>query len=629
MLLLQILRIAGWAAAAAAVVYSIISLGRRVGIERRGRKEVLPGGTVSSKEADAAGWRVHGKDALSSAAHFLFVIGLVAGVTGHAASPFREIPGVIGLLAGIAAAAAFYGGALLLSTGSLIPLARRLGGRGTRFTRGAADVAPLLSQILLGASGAFYYGALWSESSVLQAVSGVFHSLTAAFFIACISDSKLYHILGFSRLMRAGIPRLTGVLPRDPGVDALRGSEGAETVRIGLSGLEDLTSLQRIEASACISCGLCDQACPAAGKGGLSPKRLTRAQAELMIAKGTKAGGEFSMRLLEETAACTHCYACETACPFSIRKVDRVAGLRRYAVLEKGRVPPLQKQALRNVEKSGNTLDMDPEARRRLLKEAGIPILGGERPDYVLWLGCQAAYDPRMRPAVLAVAEMLRASGAKLAALEEEACCGELPRRIGEENLFLDLVRKNAEAFSGLNGIPILTLCPHCAVSLGRDYAEIGARVKAVHYTEILGRLAAGTGMAPAPAARPLRVAYHDSCYVAKLLGVVEEPRGFLGRERPDVELVRLEREGADALCCGGGGGGMLMDEKPEDRMALRVIDELTRKKADVLLVSCPNCLALYGDAAAFRGSGIRVMDLAEFAALPRGIRAAEGARQG
>jgi len=595
MSIVLILRLAGWAAAAAAVMFSVVTISRRNSAVRRGRAEPPDAVLLTPAEADARCRSVMERDGAAALAHRLTVVGLMAGVMGHAFSPLREVPGFAGTVSVVVAGVAFLGGAALLTAGSLIPMARRLAGRTGRFTRLASDLAPLAAQILVAASGAFYFMASLTPSEELRTACSIFHDFSMASFLAVFTSTKLYHVIGFLTLKKAGIPRLTGVLPRDPGVDALRASEEPESVRIGLSGIEDLSSRQRAETLACVSCGLCDAACPAARSGkGLSPMRLTLARAS-------------------ETEACTACYACETACPLSIRKVERVVAVRRHALLEGGSASPAQARALRNIERTGNLLGMDPGVRLRLLEEAGVPILDGERPDYVLWLGCQAAGDPRMRSVVKALAGLLKASGRKVAAFETESCCGDLARRIGEENLFLDLVQANAAMFSRLEGVPIVTACPHCAVSIGREYPALGVDVKAVHYTEILGKLGAGGPDVPA-AAGPFRVAYHDSCLVSRVLGVVEEPRAFLRRVRPDAELVALSEEGVGTLCCGGGGGRILAEEAPGERIAVRTVEEAAAKGADALLVSCPNCLAMFTDAAALRAPGLRVMDLAELA---------------
>jgi Fe-S oxidoreductase len=624
--LFLVLRIIGLAAAAVAVLYCIVSVSRRMRAERGGREEGASVLRLSAADAEAQARSVHTREAASSIAHLLTVIGLIAGVAGHAFSPLREAPGALGGIGAALEAVGFLGGASALIIGSLMSMARRIAGKNARFTHSAADMMPLLSQVLVGASGVFYWYAAGSGSGALSAASGMFHDFSMAFFVVCFCRTKLYHALGWLRLKRAGIPKLTGILPRDPGVEALRASGAPDSVRIGFSGLEDLTRLQRTEASACTSCGLCDAACPAAQTGkGLSPKRLTLAQSDLV--KGGAAGARgLSTALMDAVGACTDCYACETACTFAIRKVDRITGIRRHAVLEKGIMSAQHRGALRNIERTGNLLGMDAGDRIRLLADAGIPFLGGSRPDYVLWLGCQAAYDLRMRSAVRAVAELLRSSGKTMAALETEGCCGDFARRIGEENLFLDMVQANAEVFSRLQGIPILTVCPHCAVSLGREYPELGVNVKAVHYTEILGDLSperAPAARTAAPAGlpedrRPLRVAYHDSCYIARVLGIVDGPRRFVERALPGVEIVSLENEGMETLCCGGGGGRIFSEEKPAERISVRTIDECAAKKADVLLVSCPTCLAMYADAASFRASGVRVMDLMELALLGR-----------
>lgn len=156
------------------------------------------------------------------------------------------------------------------------------------------------------------------------------------------------------------------------------------------------------------------------------------------------------------------------------------------------------------------------------------------------------------------------------------------------------------------------------------EYPDFGVKVNAFHYTEILPELAGdafnggdgnGNGK-PKP-----KVAYHDSCYLARLCGVFEQPREFLLLARPEVTAVTLDSEGAETLCCGGGGGRASAEEDRDSRISLLKIAQVKAKGVDVLLTSCPYRLSMFADSAAMEETGIRVADLLEFAMEAGGAR--------
>jgi Fe-S oxidoreductase len=254
----------------------------------------------------------------------------------------------------------------------------------------------------------------------------------------------------FFAVKRQGIPRMTGTLPKDRGVEEAVASGSVEGIRIGLGGLEDLSRAQRLEADACVSCGLCDEACPASLVGKqLSPMRLTEAQRDLMNAAMSRGGDEKVSKDIRAMADdCTNCYACETACPLFIRKVDRISALRRKRLLEEGEALPQWRAVLKNCERKGNIFGMDGKVRLDLLEAASIPLLASaDDCDYLVWLGCYGAFDPRMRKAVMALSALVRRAGKKIAAFETESCCGDMARRIGDEYLFREMVERNSRLF--------------------------------------------------------------------------------------------------------------------------------------------------------------------------------------
>jgi len=58
----------------------------------------------------------------------------------------------------------------------------------------------------------------------------------------------------------------------------------------------------------------------------------------------------------------------------------------------------------------------------------------------LLWLGCFGSFDDRGRKIAEAMVRILKAAGFKFAVLgEEERCCGDSARRLGNEYLFQTL----------------------------------------------------------------------------------------------------------------------------------------------------------------------------------------------
>ncbi len=70
---------------------------------------------------------------------------------------------------------------------------------------------------------------------------------------------------------------------------------------------------------------------------------------------------------------------------------------------------------------------------------------------------------------------------------EEEACCGNEIRRIGETGLFDELREENTEVLKEYGVREIIALSPHCMNALKKEYGELGIKVS--HYTEVLARL--------------------------------------------------------------------------------------------------------------------------------------------
>jgi Fe-S oxidoreductase len=115
--------------------------------------------------------------------------------------------------------------------------------------------------------------------------------------------------------------------------------------------------------------------------------------------------------------------------------------------------------------------------------------------------------------------------------------------------------------------------------------------------------------------AEPLRVTFHDPCYLGRHNKDYLTPRAVLGA-LPGLELAEMDRAMGDALCCGGGGGNFFTDVLGggADSSCRVRVREAAETGAQVLAVACPKCAKMFDDAIKVENleDGLRVMDLAE-----------------
>ena len=86
-----------------------------------------------------------------------------------------------------------------------------------------------------------------------------------------------------------------------------------------------------------------------------------------------------------------------------------------------------------------------------------------------------------------ATAVILKAAGVNFAILgQEEVCCGEPARRLGNEYLFQMQAAKNIELFKKYNVKKIVTSCPHCFNTIKNEYPQFGGEFDVVHHSQLI-----------------------------------------------------------------------------------------------------------------------------------------------
>lgn len=215
--------------------------------------------------------------------------------------------------------------------------------------------------------------------------------------------------------------------------------------------------------------------------------------------------------------------------------------------------------------------------------------------------------------------KILKAAGVDFAVMAEERCHGEFARRLGEEYLYQTAAQENIGNFSQYDFERILTACPHCFNTLKNEYPAFeGFAWPVVSHAVFIDELMK-TGRLPGVKAEGLRAVYHDPCYLARINGIVDEPRSVLNAVCAELKSPAESRE--RTLCCGAGGGQMWIDRHGSDAVNVIRLKDLRAAGSDTVAVACPHCLTMLESAKAVTkdADDVRISDIAEIvaAALP------------
>jgi len=450
------------------------------------------------------------------------------------------------------------------------------------------------------------------------------HVVVAFAILAAIPGVMFDHLVVLPVEMILQDAREPGKLTKPFDLPAIMAEDGdLEGVAAGLTNPAGLPWERRFMLDACIDCGRCEAVCPANAAGRpLSPRvliqTLGRDLRETIAAGAAPDDDVFTRGVVEEATAwsCLTCGACARECPALIDQPGIVVELRRRLV-EVGQVPERQAGVLEAVERNQNPLGLPSYQRTEWAAGLDLPLAGSEEaPEYLYWIGCMAAYDPRVKSVAEAMVKILRHAGVSFVVLgEEERCCGEAQRKLGDEAGFQMRVMENLALFEAAGTTKVLTHCPHCLATFTKDYPDFGAGLEVVHHSQLLAELIAA-GRVPASAAGDLgTVTYHDPCNLARLGGVMDQPRAVC-RAVAGPQFIELGKSRDKSFCCGGGGANYFYRVPEERSVSSLRLGQATEAGATTVATACPFCTAMLEDAARSAGDGApRIADLAELVA--------------
>ncbi len=469
-----------------------------------------------------------------------------------------------------------------------------------------------------GGAGAIHLGLWWV------------HAVLALGLIAAFPYTRLLHSIAGAITVATSTQQLGVMTP-------ISIQEVEDTGVVGAGRVTDLTRRKMMELDACVSCGRCQDACPAyeAGKP-LSPRdvvqdihgHLDRIRLPLLPQRGVGAAECKLAPLISDTIAdetvwsCTTCHMCDDVCPLGVSPLDLITELRRNRVGE-GRLRGAPAAALQKMHRSGNPWGLPAAERFTWARGLDVPVAGdGGSFEVLYWVGCAAAYDRRAQGVTRAFVKLLKAANVSFAVLgSSERCTGESARRMGDEFLFQELAQANLNMLNGNKVRKIVTHCPHCLNSFKNDYPQLGGRFEVIHHSQFLARLLDEEKLPlqrRALTGHGRRLTYHDPCYLARVNGVVEAPRRLIelyNSIQGGEALLEMPRHGRLTSCCGAGGGRMWFDDAADQRVGVSRVKEALDTGADTVAVACPFCMLMTSDGIAAEDGKVQVRDIAELLA--------------
>jgi Fe-S oxidoreductase len=291
--------------------------------------------------------------------------------------------------------------------------------------------------------------------------------------------------------------------------------------------------------------------------------------------------------------------------------------MRRNLVEMKAKFPEELKLFFENMEQRSNPWGMAPAERTKWAQDIEVKPFEAGKTEYLFFVGCAGAFDPRNRQTTISMAKILDKAGVSWGTLgRDEQCCGDSLRRLGNEFVFDQIAKSNLKTFNDKKVTKIISQCPHCYNVLKNDYKQYGASYEVVHHTEFINSLLKQSKLKLKNAGGLGNIVYHDSCYLGRYNQIYEAPRNVISAATGKAP-TEMDRHNDKGFCCGAGGGRMWMEEHEGKLINVERVEQALEKKPDTVCVACPYCMTMFDDGLKDKEAAdkVQVLDLAEIVA--------------
>ncbi len=396
--------------------------------------------------------------------------------------------------------------------------------------------------------------------------------------------------------------------------------------------VDRLTRLQKTFIDTCSHCAVCADACPTYVESGekhrLIPgeklaylhKLVDAQQALLRRLFGPKPvdAEELSERA-NDLFTCTLCGRCTTFCSFGM-DLHSLWPTFRATVHDVGFIPESIKSVEEKLRDKKDPYGMGPSNREswvNSLDSIDVPI--NKEAKVLYFVGCNAALKKENNNIPISLAKILNHVGEDWTILgKDEVCCGSPALMSGDVKTAKELLQTNVEKIESLGVKTLVTGCAEGYRIFRREYPHLLnklPRFKVLHAVELINQYIAEGKLKLKQIDQ--RTTYHDPCDLARLGGVLEEPRTVLREltENFDENFIELPENKNNSRCCGGGGLVNVFNPDMAVNIGSRRIKQAESLDVSTLVTACPTCVVTLKAAAEKNGSKIEVLDIVELLA--------------
>ena len=330
------------------------------------------------------------------------------------------------------------------------------------------------------------------------------------------------------------------------------------------------------EMNKCYGCDLCDDACPV---------RLFNAGDKLNIIYNTWNNEDDGVPLY----SCLTCTACTNACP-QLVDYDSYVDIRRSLIVggpPAAEIPHTLLQAVLAAE-------AEEDADEAFVSVEDYPLDSnvGYYPGCVDYIDQEMIFS-HVNEGTMDLGETTTAAFTLFEEMGQEVtylgrdflkCCGHDQKWQGLSEVFEKLKAYNTKKLRDSGIDTLLTSCAECFRTFAMDYELDGMKV--MHTTEYLIEKGFDMDLAVDD---EVTVTYHDPCRLGRQMNLYDKPRDLV-RAVDGVNLVEMEHYGEDAMCCGV--SSMMACNENSRALRLQRFDEVNATGADIMLTTCPKCVA-------------------------------------
>jgi heterodisulfide reductase subunit D len=365
---------------------------------------------------------------------------------------------------------------------------------------------------------------------------------------------------------------------------------------------------------ACSRCGECVDVCPVYQETGdkytapgFKIKKMRGLVTKKFIPGLGKGNAEDVKKIAKGLYECTLCGRCWSVCPYNYDLVGLWERARESTFENGFALEPLL-QMVEALEAENNIFKRPHLKRGDWAKGLDVPIK--EEADTVYFTGCLLSYRGQLKPAAKAVAAILNAVGENWTILKDEVCCGAPLRFAGGTKHFTRLMETNINAIRSTGANKIVFSCPGCYRMFWQEYSKVLSKdIQMLHMVELIDNYIE-SGRLKFKGRLEEKITYHDPCELSRLSGVFREPRHIFANIA--TKFAELPENKFNVKCCGGGGLFKAANTEKSLELGRKRVGQAEKIGATTLTVACPSCYETLSQAAHFKKSNLKVIDIAE-----------------